>query len=140
MLSGRRIFTRFQSSSLFTLSQYSTNAKTKYVVSENARPFEEVPGPTTFQLIRGVLPGGIFHGHSLKEFSAILRKQYGDLLKIPGTFGVPCIVMSFNPDHFEKVLRTEGVWPFRRPLGTFSHFREILQKDFYGEYQGLANS
>lgn len=139
MLSSRRVLTSFRSSS-FSLCNYSTKPKIDYAVSENARPFEEIPGPTRFQLIRGVLPGGIFHGHSLKEFGSILRKQYGDLIKIPGTFGVPSIIMSFNPDHFEKVFRTEGIWPFRRPLGSFSYFRENIQKEFYGEYSGLANS
>lgn len=138
MLSSRRVLTNVHSSGL--LSRYSTKTKIDYVVSENAKPFEEIPGPTRFQLIRGVLPGGIFHGHSLKEFGSILRKQYGDLIKIPGTFGTPNIIMSFKPDHFEKIFRTEGIWPFRRPLGSFTHFRENLQKEFYGEYSGLANA
>lgn len=110
------------------------------MVSDNAKPYDALPGPSKYQLIRGVLPGGMFYGHSLKEFGTICRAKYGDLFKMPGVFGNPPIVMSFNPDHFEKIFRTEGVWPFRRSLASFTYFRENLQKEFYGDFSGLANS
>ncbi|KAL5280276.1 hypothetical protein ACFFRR_004322 [Megaselia abdita] len=138
MLSSRKVLTNLPSS--FILCRYSTKAKIDYSISEKAKPYKEIPGPTRYQLIRGVLPGGIFHGRSLKDFSNILREKHGDLIKLPGTFGNPDIVISYNPDHFEKILRTEGIWPFRRPLNSFTYFRENVQKEFYKEYQGLANT
>lgn len=110
------------------------------MVSKNARSFDNVPGPSKFQLLRGFIPGGKFHGHSLKEFGNILRKEYGDLYKISGGFGVPSIVMSFNPDHFAKVFRTEGTCPFRRPSASLSYFRENVRKDFYKDMMGLTVS
>lgn len=110
------------------------------MVSKNARRFDDVPGPSKFQLLRGFIPGGKFYGHSLKDFAATCRKEYGDLFKISAGFGVPSIVMSFNPDHFGKVFRTEGVCPFRRPSASLSYFRENIRKDYYGEMLGLTLS
>lgn len=109
-------------------------------MSESARPYEEIPGPSKFQLIRGFLPGGKFQGDSLKEFTKKCREEYGDLFKLPGTFGVKGMVMSYNPDHYEKIMRTEGVWPFRRPTESLNYFRQHIRKDFYGDLHGLLNS
>lgn len=110
------------------------------MVSENVKPFEELPGPTKYQLIRGVLPGGMFHNKSLKEFGNVCREKYGNIFRIPGTFGIPSIIMSFDPDHYEKIFRTDGVWPFRRPLESLIYFRENLQKEFYAGSHGLTNA
>lgn len=82
----------------------------------------------------------MFYGASLKELSNICRRNYGDLYKLPGTFGADNIVITYNPDHFEKILRTEGVWPIRRPTESIKYFREHIKKDFFGDVHGLLNS
>lgn len=87
-----------------------------------------------------MLPGGAFHGASLKEFSSLCRQMYGDLYKMPGMFGMKNILVSYNPYHFEKVLRTEGIWPIRRNSESINYFRNHIKKDFYKEIKGLLNS
>lgn len=109
-------------------------------MSRTVRRFDDVPGPTKFQLLRGFIPGGKYYGNSLRDFVNTCRKEFGDLYKINGTFGVPAVVMSFNPDHFEKVFRTEGTCPFRRPAASLAHYRENMRKDIYGNMLGLILS
>lgn len=109
-------------------------------MSESAQPYENIPGPTKFQLIRGVLPGGMFYGLSMKDLLKKCRELYGNIFKLPGTFGIQSVLMSYNPDHFEKVLRTEGTWPHRRSMQTLEYYRHTLKKDFYGDIHGLLNS
>lgn len=111
-----------------------------YTVSKNARPFKDIPGPTKLELICGVLPVGKFHGTSMKNMLNQCRDMHGNIFKLPGTFGSTSVLVSYNPDHFEKILRTEGVWPFRRPMESIDYYRLKIKKDFYGDLHGLLSS
>lgn len=66
-----------------------------------------------------------------------LKDQYGDLVKLPGMLGRKEIVVAFDPVIFEKVFRTEGIWPGRRGLETFVHYRKNVRPDVFVKTGGL---
>ena len=55
-----------------------------------------------------VLPGGKMYKKNLKQFSQECRKDYGDIFKLPAMLGNPTILLTYNPDDFRKIYRTEG--------------------------------
>ncbi|XP_055902448.1 cytochrome P450 CYP12A2-like [Eupeodes corollae] len=105
-----------------------------------AKPFTTIPGPTKFQLIRGFLPGGVFHKTSLNDFAVLVRQMYGDLALVPGVFGKKDILMSYNPDDFRTAIRSEGVWPRRRLMETLSYHRSVHRKDDFNDMIGLLGT
>lgn len=66
-----------------------------------------------------------------------LREEYGPLTKMPGLFGRPPVVMSFDAKDFETIYRTEGIWPSRRGLETFVHYRKQIRPDVFKDMGGL---
>lgn len=76
----------------------------------------------------------------LQEVLNSIRKQYGDLVKFPGLFGNPDMAISFNPDHFEIIFRTEGQWPERLSLDTLVYHRRNYRSSIFKEHQGLLNT
>lgn len=68
-----------------------------------------------------------------------LRDEYGDLVKIPGMLGRKELVVSFDPEIFETVFRTEGIWPVRRGLETFIHYRKNVRPNVFGKTGGLLS-
>ena len=104
-----------------------------------AKPFDQVPTLTKLQLFRGFLPGGKFFKININELHKILLKDYGKLVVVPGIFGRPATIMSFEPEDFEKVFRNEGIWPDRRNFETLEYYRSKFRPDIYAEYGGLFN-
>lgn len=104
----------------------------------NVKPFKKIPVVSKYYLIRGFLPGGEFYGKSLSDFYKITQNKYGDIFKFPGMFGKRDIIMTFNPDDFAMVYRTEGVWPFRDGLDTLVYHRNVRHADFFGSFGGLS--
>ncbi|XP_055902449.1 cytochrome P450 CYP12A2-like [Eupeodes corollae] len=107
---------------------------------EQAKPFKSVPGPTKLQLIRSFLPGGHFYKKSMNEFLDISREMYGDLYVLPGFLGRPNMFMSYNPEDMLTVLRSEGVWPYRRGLDTMTYYRKVHRTKMFGGEIGLVGS
>lgn len=105
-----------------------------------ARPFNEIPGPSKLQMVRGFLPGGIFYKKSFNDFAFINRDLYGDLIKVPGLFGKKDIIMSFNPEDFRTAIRSEGIWPKRRLIETLLYHRKVHRKEEFGNVVGLLGS
>lgn len=66
-----------------------------------------------------------------------LTKDYGDLVKFPGLFGKPTLLLSFDPTAFEKVYRNEGTRPIRRGLDVFGYYRKCVRPDVFKGYAGL---
>lgn len=54
-------------------------------------------------------------------------------------FGKQTLIMSFDPDNIEKVFRTEGVWPVRRGIDTFGHYRKKIRPEVFKGYAGLVS-
>ena len=105
---------------------------------DKALPFEKVPGPTVFQLIRNAMKGGKYYNLSLKQLHQCLRDDYGLIVKLPGMMGKKDIVISFDPKDYEKVFRNEGVWPIRRGMETFIYYRKNIRKDIFKDLGGLV--
>uniref|UniRef100_A0A2M3ZBT6 Putative cytochrome n=1 Tax=Anopheles braziliensis TaxID=58242 RepID=A0A2M3ZBT6_9DIPT len=106
---------------------------------ESARPYESIPGPSFLDLIKGFRREEHKGDLPLLALFNQFRKDYGDLVRMKGVLGKPDIVFSFNPQDFEKVFRTEGPWPVRRGLDTFTYYRQKVRPDVFGESGGLAN-
>lgn len=75
---------------------------------------------------------------SMPQMQKHLIDNYGTMLRMPGMFGKPDIIMTANPDHFERIYRTEGVWPQRRSLAAYVHYRERLRPDVFKGMGGLV--
>lgn len=82
---------------------------------------------------------GEFHNVPLEEVNRIIRNKYGNLIRIPSIVGRRNLLLSFDPESFEKILRTEGQWPDRRILETFNYYRKKVRPDLFGETGGLLS-
>ncbi|XP_055919790.1 probable cytochrome P450 12b2, mitochondrial [Eupeodes corollae] len=104
-----------------------------------AKDFSEIPGPSTFKLLSHYLPGGKLHNSNLIDFYKLLRDEYGDISQVKGIMGKPNVVFTYNPADIEKVYRTEGVWPIRVGLETFTYYRKKIRPDVFKNVGGLVS-
>ncbi|XP_055693247.1 probable cytochrome P450 12b2, mitochondrial [Lutzomyia longipalpis] len=104
-----------------------------------AKPYESIPGPTTYGLIRGFLAGGQYSGVPMSEVHKSMRNHYGPIYRLKGTFGKRDIVAVFDPKDFEVVYRTEGTFPIRRGLDSLTYYRKEYRKDKYPISLGLVS-
>ncbi|XP_053692438.1 probable cytochrome P450 12a5, mitochondrial [Sabethes cyaneus] len=104
----------------------------------NALPFERIPGPNIFKMVVNFAPGGRYYKANLPDLHRLLRKDYGDLLRMPGLFGRKDILLSFSPDDFEKIFRSEGQWPFRPTLDSFLYYRKEVRPVVFMGMGGLT--
>lgn len=82
---------------------------------------------------------GKYHDLTLVQVQSKLREEYGALVKFPGTFGRPDLVFAFDPRDFEKVYRTEGIWPKRKGLDTLDYYRQKVRPDIFTNTNGLMS-
>ncbi|KAH8286893.1 hypothetical protein KR018_007283 [Drosophila ironensis] len=102
-----------------------------------AKPFSDLPGPTRWQLWRGYQNGGDYHNLGMDQIMLLYRKKYGDTCLIPGMFGMPSTVITFNEQSFERVFRTEGQWPVREGAEPVLHYRRNRKDGFFKDCVGL---
>ncbi|XP_039964687.1 cytochrome P450 CYP12A2-like isoform X2 [Bactrocera tryoni] len=107
---------------------------------ENARPYSELPGPSKYEMLRGILPGGVFHKKTFIEIIRTMTHIYGDIYRFPSVFGRPEMVMNFNPNDYPIIFRNEGIWPERRTFGTLYYHRKVHRKDFFQDVEGLLTT
>ncbi len=69
----------------------------------NAKPFESIPVPPLWTIIKGSLPGGRYHKKSPVEMATLFLDDFGDTIKFKAAMGNPTIVMTRDVDSFEKV-------------------------------------
>ncbi|XP_037044398.1 probable cytochrome P450 12b2, mitochondrial [Bradysia coprophila] len=105
---------------------------------DNAKPYSEIPGPTLLQGLRSFLPGGKFHNKEPIDMNTLLNKEYGNILRLPGSFGRKDVIITYDPKDFETVFRTEGLWPYRRPLLAVDYCRR-KRPDAFKNSGGLIN-
>ncbi|XP_049548242.1 uncharacterized protein LOC125959463 [Anopheles darlingi] len=103
-----------------------------------AKPYESIPGPNIWKMVTGFMKGGRYADLSLVDLHSRLRDDFGSIIRMPGLMGRRDIVMSFDPEDFEKVFRTEGTWPVRRGLDTMAYYRQKLRPEVFGEMGGLV--
>lgn len=82
---------------------------------------------------------GKFNGIGVRDLFQRMFDDYGALTRLPAIFGRPALVISFEPDDFEKIFRTEGVWPMRRGIETFEYYRKKVRPEVFKGYAGLAS-
>ncbi|XP_055847816.1 cytochrome P450 CYP12A2-like [Episyrphus balteatus] len=104
----------------------------------SAKPFETIPGPSKFELLKAFMPGGRYYKKPLPEINRIYRKDYGEIFMLPGLFGKRNVVCSFDPEDYQKVFRTEGIWPVRRGLDIVHYYRKILRPHIFKHAAGLV--
>lgn len=102
-----------------------------------AKPFEELPGPTRWQMLRGFLKGGEYARLDMRELMLLFRQRYGNTFLMPGLFGMPSNVVTFNVENFEKAYRTEGKWPVRPGADAVLHYRKNRADGFFKDCLGL---
>ncbi|XP_055539547.1 probable cytochrome P450 12a4, mitochondrial [Wyeomyia smithii] len=105
---------------------------------DRAVPFERVPTPSVFRMLKNFAPGGRYNNASLPDLHRLMREDYGDLLRVPGLFGRKDILISFNPDDFEKIFRSEGPWPYRPTLDSFLYYRTKVRPEVFEGMSGLT--
>uniref|UniRef100_A0A0K8UE67 Putative cytochrome P450 12c1, mitochondrial n=2 Tax=Bactrocera latifrons TaxID=174628 RepID=A0A0K8UE67_BACLA len=107
---------------------------------QQALPYKSMPRLTRYQMLRGFLKGGEFADLSLNDFVFKCRERLGDIYRLPGVIGQPDSVVLFNVDDFEKVYRTEGIWPSRPGTDAVRYYRENRKDGFFKETMGLNDN
>lgn len=89
---------------------------------KNIKPLSAIPTPSMIQMIRGNLPGGKYYQKSLRDTMKLINEEYGEIVRLPGMLGMPEVVMTFNPENFEKVAQN-----FKLKI---SRFKIIISRHF----------
>lgn len=118
----------------------SSSAPSTDVEWKNAKPFQQVPGPTALGMVRAFLPGGKYHKLNVVELSNKMNAEYGEIAKFPGLFGQRDMIFTFDPNDVEKVFRHEGKFPIRRGLDTLDYFRGTYRKEWFEKGAGLVQT
>lgn len=68
-----------------------------------------------------------------------MRDEYGPLTKMPGLFGRRDILVAYDPNDYEHIYRTEGIWPLRRGNELFSYYRKKVRPELFKNVGGLVS-
>nr|O44220.1 RecName: Full=Cytochrome P450 12b1, mitochondrial; AltName: Full=CYPXIIB1; Flags: Precursor [Drosophila acanthoptera]AAB88725.1 cytochrome P450 [Drosophila acanthoptera] len=104
-----------------------------------AKPYEKVPGPGTWQVLSYFLPGGKQYNTNLIQMNRRMREWYGDIYRFPGLMGKQDVIFTYNPNDFELTYRNEGVWPIRIGLESFTYYRKVHRPEVFGSIGGLVS-
>lgn len=119
-------------------SQIAVDGKRSEIEWKNAKQFNKIPGPKTFEFLRAFIPGGKYYNISMTEFSRKLRSEFGIIAKFPGFFGQRDMVFLFDPNDIETVFRNEGKWPIRHGIDTLVYFRAKHKPEWFSKGAGLV--
>lgn len=75
----------------------------------------------------------------MSELQWKFREEYGPISRLPGAFGRPDTLFSFDPKDVETVFRTEGKWPGRNGNETFVYYRHKVRPDVFKNKGGLIS-
>lgn len=138
MLLCKRVF----NSSAFNFQLAASQRKlfsSQTVDWENAKPFEEIPGPkNSFQFLKMMIPGGKYHKLPLDKLVSAFRDDYGTLTRFPGFLGLKPMMITFLAEDIETMHRQEGKFPQRRVLDSIAFFRKQHRPDMYPAGAGLT--
>lgn len=82
---------------------------------------------------------GTLHGMSMSSVHRYFHDKFGPLLKLPGMMGKPDILITLDPQQYDKVFRTEGTWPYRRGIEIFDHYRTKIRPEVFQGFGGLVS-
>lgn len=106
-----------------------------------AKPYEDIPVMSMWDVLRNfVLPGGKYKNLDTTEMMNMFYKDLGNIGKIKGTFGQQDFVMTHDPKDFERVLRSEGIWPNRPGNDGLHYHRSVHRKEFFQGVEGLLST
>lgn len=110
---------------------------------DEALPFESIPGPKPLPIIGNLwryFPFiGEFHNVPRRQMIQILNERYGDILILGGIPGKKPMVMLFDVNDMETVLRNEGVFPLRQFMDSVVHYRLNIRKDIFSKAAGTLS-
>ena len=104
---------------------------------QTIKSYEELPTLSNFELLRNFLPGGKYKNLDSTQFLLAVKRDLGDICKLPGLFGQPPVVFTHNVKDFETIYRNEGAWPTRPGLKAIKYHRSVYRKDFFKGVEGL---
>ncbi|TMW43220.1 hypothetical protein DOY81_011700 [Sarcophaga bullata] len=105
---------------------------------EKAKPYKEIPTVGKLKFISNFLPGGKYADMDSTQLLNAFKADYGNISRLPALFwGSPRAVITHNVEDFEKVLRNEGIWPFRPGSEAMLYHRHVLRADFFQGREGL---
>ncbi|XP_023174257.2 probable cytochrome P450 12a4, mitochondrial isoform X2 [Drosophila hydei] len=105
---------------------------------QQARPYEDIPYTNPIALTFNMaFPGGKYKNLDMAQLVLAMRKDYGDIFRMPSIFGSDPMLTTYNPKDFEVVYRNEGVWPHRPGSDTMRYHRETYRRDFFDGVEGL---
>lgn len=83
---------------------------------------------------------GKYHKCELIDLHRKIKEEFGPISKLPGMLGNKEILLVTDPTDFEMVFRTEGIWPNRRGIATFDHYRKEVRPDIFKNLGGLIKT
>lgn len=69
-----------------------------------------------------------------------LRQEMGDVMLLKGVLGQEDILITHNPNDFEKVFRNEGIWPERPGSEALRYHRTVRRKEIFEEVEGIIST
>ncbi|XP_014364516.2 cytochrome P450 CYP12A2 [Papilio machaon] len=125
------------------LKAVSVLNKARYVTSVNnvipnatesvqsLKSWDEIPGPSKLPFISSLhhfLPMGSFYNIDGFELLDKLYKTYGPIVRLPGLFGSPDIVIIYDAESIAYILRSENLTPKRPGFQSLEHYRKEYKK------------
>jgi hypothetical protein len=74
----------------------------------------------------------------LAKYSAQLRAQFGNIVRLSGLVGRPDLLFVYDADAIEKVYRAEGPTPLRPSMPCLVYYKSVVRKDFFGALPGVV--
>lgn len=112
--------------------------------TSNLKTLNDMPGLQRLPLI-GVLHhfipviGKIGFKRSTFELLQTLESHFGDIIRLD-ILPRSTVVVMFNPDHYDKVFRSEDHIPSRPGFQTMTYYRTVMRKSTYDGVYGLTTA
>ena len=134
---SKKLF-RFHSTAAIIDQQDSSTKLSKEF--QTIKPYEKLPTLSSFELLKNFLPGGKYKNLNSTQFLLAVKRDLGDIFKLPSLFGQPPVVFTHNVKDFETIYRNEGAWPTRPGLKAIKYHRSVYRKDFFKGVEGLLTT
>uniref|UniRef100_A0A182QZP4 Uncharacterized protein n=1 Tax=Anopheles farauti TaxID=69004 RepID=A0A182QZP4_9DIPT len=69
-----------------------------------------------------------------------MRDDFGPLFRLPAMLGRKDLLMSFAPEDFAKLYRTEGAWPLRNGFETLAYYRRNVRPEIFADAEGVVTA
>ncbi|XP_047989790.1 cytochrome P450 CYP12A2-like [Leguminivora glycinivorella] len=100
---------------------------------QNVKSFEEIPGPPSLPFLGSILsflPGGKLSGLKGIQLNDKMYQLYGPIVKAGVFMGSPPMIMLFDADATEQILRSENTMPIRLGFASLEYYRKNHNKTY----------